>query len=327
VAMSLILAGLGGGVLLAVELVRTDPAPSGSAGAPPAARPERSATVGQRPVAIRAEGDNLWVASTRTSRLGRVHPVHLTARGTAPRLGRGASGMAVRRGVLWVAVAKKRAIYPLDARTGRAAGKPVRLTGQPRAVSATRNALWVAEQSDRVGDHLTRIDPGTRRIVARIPVPDGVNDVRAGGGGVWVVGRHEPVLLRFDRARGTRATRMRIEGNPLRVDLARGYAWVTNHGDDSVARVDPRTGEVVTIGVPGKPYGIFARPDGVWVACYDDHTVVRIDPRTSRVTGPPIPVGLNPIGVYATEKAVWVTGAGDHTVTRVRVSPPPGPAA
>jgi len=44
---------------------------------------------------------------------------------------------------------------------------------------------------------------------------------------------------------------------------------------------------------------------------------VRIDPQTARVTGDPIPVGLNPIGIDAGERTVWVTNAGDDSVTRV----------
>jgi DNA-binding beta-propeller fold protein YncE len=148
-------------------------------------------------------------------------------------------------------------------------------------------------------------------------VPAGITDIRAADDAVWLVARRRPYLLRVDPATRRIVLRRELAPKPLRVDVAAGFVWVTNHGDNTVARVDPETGEAVPIAVPSKPYGIDATEDGIWVTCYGDHSVVRIDPRTSRLAGEPIPVGLNPTGIAVDAQSVWVAGRADDSVTRL----------
>ena len=56
----------------------------------------------------------------------------------------------------------------------------------------------------------------------------------------------------------------------------------------------------------------------VWVANHGDNTVTRIDARTGRIAGAPVPVGAGPLGVAAGADAVWVANHDDGTVTRIR---------
>jgi DNA-binding beta-propeller fold protein YncE len=276
----------------------------------------RTVHVGRAPINVEVAGGSAWVASTGSPWLGRVM-VRGVRRAHGPRLGLGISDIAARRGELWITVAQSRSVVRVRAKTGNTIGHPIAMLGQPRAIDAGEGAVWVAEQSAAGPDHLVEIDPHTATVVGRLAVPEGINDIRAADGAVWVLGRRAPNLIKVSAPSLQPIARIPVGEKPLRVAVAMGYVWVTNNGDNSVSRVDPKGPHVATIGVPSKPYGLHARADGIWVACYGDQSVVRIDPRTSRVAGDPIPVGLNPIGVDVAHGSLWVTNSTDRTVTRI----------
>jgi YVTN family beta-propeller protein len=81
---------------------------------------------------------------------------------------------------------------------------------------------------------------------------------------------------------------------------------VTDTGDGSVSRIDPRSRSVTTIPVGRAPVGIAYGEGAVWVANSGDGTVSRIDPATGKVVRT-IKVGGSPTGIAAAERLVWVT--------------------
>jgi DNA-binding beta-propeller fold protein YncE len=269
-------------------------------------------------VAVAVAGGSAWVASTASTRLARVEASTMRRR-RGSLVGRGASDLVARDGVLWVAAALANAVVPLRADTGRPAGGPIRLAGQPRVIDSGEGAIWVGERFEPGPDRLVRVDPVTRAITARGSFPGRLDDLAAGLGAIWVLAEDEgrDRLSQVEPGSGRVLRQLEVGPDARQVDAGAGAVWVTNHGDNTVARVNPRTGEVVTIGVPSKPYGLSVRPDGVWVACYGDQSVVRIDPATRRVAGAPVFVGINPIGIDAGPRHVWVTAAADNAVTRV----------
>jgi len=190
------------------------------------------------------------------------------------------------------------------------------MVGQPRAIDAGEGAVWVAEQS-QYADNLVEIDPHTATVVGRLAVPEGINDIRAANGAVWVLGRHKPVLIKVSAPTRQRIVTLRMGRHAERVDVAAGFVWVTDYGEHAVTRVDPKGPKIVTTDVPGRPYGVSAREDGVWVACYGDQSVVRIDPHTGRIVGKPIRVGFNPVGVDVRGHSAWVTSVADDRLTRI----------
>ena len=219
-------------------------------------------------------------------------------------------------GELWVTVAASRQVVRVRASTGSQIGTPIAMIGQPRAIDAGEGAVWVAEQSPYT-DNLVEIDPHTATVVGRLAVPEGINDIRAANGAVWVLGRHKPVLIKVSAPTRQRIVTLPMGRHAERVDVAAGFVWVTDYGDDAVTRVDPKGPKIVTTDVPGRPYGLRAREDGVWVACYGDQSVVRIDPHTDRVVGKPIRVGFNPVGVDVRGHSAWVTSVADDRLTRI----------
>ena len=269
-----------------------------------------------RPVNVEVAAGSAWIASTGSPTLDRV-PLggHLRRRG--PRLGFGITDITNRRGELWVTVAASRQVVRVRASTGSPIGTPIAMIGQPRAIDAGEGAVWVAEQSPWGADTLVEIDPHTAMVVGRLPVPEGINDVRAANGAVWVLGRHKPVLIKVSAASRQRVVTLPVGRHAERLDVAAGFVWVTDYGDDEVTRVDPKGPKIVKTDVPGRPYGLHARDDGVWVACYGDQSVVRIDPHTGRIVGKPLRVGFNPVAVDVRGHSAWVTSVADDRLTRV----------
>jgi hypothetical protein len=272
--------------------------------------------VGARPVNVEVAAGSAWVASTRSPTLDRV-PLGGHRRRRGPDLGLGITDIADRRGELWVTVAARRQVVRLRASTGTQIGPPIAMIGEPRAVDAGEGAVWVAEQSPWGADNLVEIDPHTATVVGRLPVPEGINDIRAANGAVWVLGRHKPVLIKVSAPTRQRIVTLKMGRHAERVDVAAGFVWVTDYGDDAVTRVDPKGPKMVSTDVPGRPYGLRARDDGVWVACYGDQSVVRIDPHTGRIVGQPIRVGFNPVGVDVHGHSAWVTSVADDRLTRI----------
>jgi DNA-binding beta-propeller fold protein YncE len=290
--------------------------PGGKEHVIPAPRVVRAVQVGPRPVNVEVAAGSAWVASTGSPTLDRV-PLGGHRRRHGPDLGFGITDITDRRGELWVTVAARREVVRLRASTGSQIGPPIAMIEQPRAIDAGEGAVWVAEQSRWGTDDLVEIDPHTATVVGRLPVPEGINDVRAANGAVWVLGRHKPVLIKVSAASRQRVVTLDVGRHAERVDVAAGYVWVTDYGDDEVTRVDPKGPRFVTTDVPGRPYGLRARDDGVWVACYGDQSVVRIDPHTGRIVGKPIRVGFNPVAVDVRGHSAWVTSVADDRLTRI----------
>jgi hypothetical protein len=296
--------------------VITAPAPRKAAPAPP--HVVGAVRVGLHPMNVEVAGGSAWVASTGNPSLGRIatrndHHLH------GPRLGYGISDIASRRGMLWVTIAAQHEVVQVHAKTGHIAGNPILMNGEPRAIDAGEGGVWVAEDAGGGGgaSNLVEIDPHSAAVVARTPIPEGINDIRAADGAVWLLGRTKRDLIKVSPASHQPIVRIHIGRGAQRLAVAAGYVWVTDYDDDEVMRVDPKGPREVTVGVPSKPYGLHARADGIWVACYGDQSVVRIDPRHARRMGKPFPVGLNPVAVEVSHGSVWVTGVGDNSLTRI----------
>jgi len=68
--------------------------------------------------------------------------------------GRGPSGIAVRKGVVWVANRTDSTLMPIDARTGEEAAKRIRIKLNPYDVAAYDDAIWV---TTLVGGRIYRV--------------------------------------------------------------------------------------------------------------------------------------------------------------------------
>ena len=83
---------------------------------------------------------------------------------------------------------------------------------------------------------LSRIDPETRRVVARIPVGAGPLAVAAGAGAVWVTNRDDRTLSRIDPRTNRVARTIRLGASPWGIHVAHGRVWVTTQACGSPVR-------------------------------------------------------------------------------------------
>ena len=116
---------------------------------------------------------------------------------------------------------------------------------------------------------------------------------------------------------------------------ARGV-WVANAREDTVSRLDPRSGAAVArIAVGHRPTGIAVASGAVWVANSVSGTLSRIDPAAGRVTRT-VELGSAPQALAVADGRLWVTvqarpaasaarGGGDTGVLRIEIPPDPGP--
>ncbi len=119
------------------------------------------------------------------------------------------------------------------------------LTGNPAQILSAYGSVWIA---DSVAGDVVRVDPETRRVLARIPVGTGVDLVM------------EPV---------------------------EGELWVRSDDATELERIDPATDRIVgrvPLRTPaGEPFGarsVLSSPGGVWAI--DLEGALQLDPRTGR---------------------------------------------
>jgi streptogramin lyase/predicted Ser/Thr protein kinase len=146
---------------------------------------------------------------------------------------------------------------------------------------------------------------------------EGIGDITVGGGYVWVPNRRRNRLSRVDPRTGERNSAA-IGLGRHRVAFGENQVWVTNFDDGTVLQNNRSltNGIFNPLNVRG-PLGIAVSQHTVWVASNLDDTVVRLNARTGKPVGDPIPVGRNPFAIVAHGKSAWVTNVGSASVTRI----------
>lgn len=166
-------------------------------------------------------------------------------------------------------------LYSIDATTNTIVGKPIPLSpmAQGRIVAAA-GSLWVTnDQHGRFG-RLYRIDPKTRKVVARIAIPN----------------------------------------DPFSIVFSHGLLWVGESDSGKVVRVDPGSGSVVgqPIAVGGALLSLAADGDKVWVADTYDRRLITIDAASASSVATRSLPGVTSIA--AAHRTLWATIAPNGLV-------------
>ena len=118
---------------------------------------------------------------------------------------------------------------------------------KPVAVAAGVGGIWVGDARDGT---ITRVDPETRKVVKTIGIGAPVVDLATGLGGVWAATGGFGEVVRIDPGVGAVAQRIPL-GDPEdpvvpsvpSVGVGDGRVWAGV--PDGLARIDPRSGDVV----------------------------------------------------------------------------------
>jgi streptogramin lyase len=268
---------------------------------------------------------SVWVAEHNAGTVARVDPAtnKVVARVSIP------TGQPARFAVgpegLWHLPYSDNTLQELDPATNAVSanitgiGEPDENCCQP-AVGA--GSVWIPKAHDGV----YRVDAGSRRVVAHIPIDNFFGSV-FGLGSLWGTSGGE--LFRLDPATNSIAARITVPGLakigldtgccPM-LGLGLGAVWVGL--GKKVARIDPSTnGVVAMVRVPGWVDFLAATDQAVWAVGEDPAsmaTLWRIDPATNKVTAA-LTLSPNDAGdIVAAAGSLWITFMRDNKLLRVR---------
>jgi virginiamycin B lyase len=193
----------------------------------------------------------VWVANDRSGTLARLDPATNTTWGGGRlvkveprslrvvrrlRVGPRPSGLRAARGAVWVGFGRSAtSIGRVDPGTGTIERVPVGVRTPTGFVTGTRD-LWV-KAADNV---LVRVEPSTRRVVARLSFGGTLSKgTAAADGTLWVPDKEQSVVYRVDPA-GARVVGSFAAGPGAFVALrAAGSMWVTSYAGNDVWRFEP----------------------------------------------------------------------------------------
>ncbi len=209
------------------------------------------------------------------------------------------AGIVAAYDAVWVPSCEDQALFRIDPETERAAAVmeiPVYLsTGAfSTELSASAGSIWmVTEGKSGVFDALARIDPGSEKVVATIPLGYQGSSVSATEDAVWVTAPNDGILIRIDPASEEVVAEVTGLEAPNFVAAGDQGVWVLSGtdgervpGDGSVTRIDPETNEIAaTIPIdenPGQAGHIAVGEGSVWVRT--QYTLLaKIDPATDAI--------------------------------------------
>jgi DNA-binding beta-propeller fold protein YncE len=147
------------------------------------------------PLRLAAGAGGLWVSSASTGTLRRIdlstmHP------GNSILVGRGPAGVAVARGLVWVANSRGDSVSTVDATTQVVVGGQVEVGSQPGGIDAGSSVVWVALTGEGA---VARIDLDSgQREGAPIEVGTEPGAVAVGKSAVWVANNGDGTVTRIE---------------------------------------------------------------------------------------------------------------------------------
>jgi DNA-binding SARP family transcriptional activator/ABC-type branched-subunit amino acid transport system substrate-binding protein/streptogramin lyase len=113
---------------------------------------------------------------------------------------------------------------------------------------------------------LVEIDTGTNEVAGRIPMDTGfLSSLAVGGGAVWVADPEGGTVWRVDTGAKPNRRPVELDTWVSGVAFGEGAVWATNEVTDTLYRIDPRTGASQRVGALTSPRAVAAEDGNVWV--------------------------------------------------------------
>lgn len=187
--------------------------------------------------------------------------------------------VAVGEGAVWVVdFFGRRDLHRIDPATNQVTGTVADIGDGAVTAVVGAGSVWVASVHDGM---LTRVDPQTLEVTARVGVGPMPLGVAYGAGAVWVANRMHGTVARVDPASNRLVALVKVGSEPAWVAVAGGSVWVTDPAGDAVARIDPATNEAATLPLEGKPTTIAA--------------AASLETQDEQAAAPAPPAGLPPL--------------------------------
>jgi streptogramin lyase len=227
---------------------------------------------------------------------------------------------------LWFSIPYPNTFYEIDPATNAVVATVAGPAGMGEFFFA-EGSLWVG-----LDGAIARLDPGTGRVLATIPIAGLRNDgarMAADATSLWVGNTYDNTLARIDLKTNQLLKVIPIDALPTSVAVADGSVWVcahhSFHAQPAVWRIDPATYQTVakidtTEGLGYQCGAVTADPNGViWVGTVqelrNEWGLLRIDPATNRIVAM---AAINDrwSGIVADPKSVWVVDLDRSAIVR-----------
>ncbi len=196
--------------------------------------------VGPQPADIAVSPDAVWVANAGGPSVTRIDPATNRVVKTikvGPTVACCAEHMSViaAGGAVWVAVPNANTLARIEPATNLVT-ETVKLLYPPCGfLAADASAVWSA--GGGCGDVVARIDPGTKKVTAKLDEPHPVG-LWLAFGTVWVAVLGSSSVDQLDPPTGQLVARLPVGGTPVRLAVGFGSVWV-NDDDGRVLRISP----------------------------------------------------------------------------------------
>ena len=223
----------------------------------------------------------------------------------------------------WVACKEQSRLVRIGLARGRRTAA-VRLGGPVIAVAVGFGSVWALDSSST----LYRLSARTARVTRRVQVGAlTAYNVWIGGGSVWVADDRGARVLRVSPRTHRVVARIAVGNGPADMVFARGRAWVMNHRDNSLFRIDLASNRATRLATVGDADGAAERlailGGSLWVTGRG-LPLLQVDPDTG-TTDRSIEIDATGIDVVAAAGALWipvrsaaVDPSGFPTMTAVR---------
>jgi serine/threonine protein kinase len=159
------------------------------------------------------------------------------------------------------------------------------------------------------GGSLSRIDAGTDRVRTTLHPVTSIDGVAFGLGALWVLNDLDGALLELDPRTGDVRGSIRIGGNPSAITVGLGSIWAAD-SSGTVTRYDPAArARIGRIRVGEGPTDITTGFGAVWVTNHGDETLSRIDPVVNDATEIPVGEPVGAVAADPVSRQLWVVVA------------------
>jgi hypothetical protein len=210
--------------------------------------------------------------------------------------------LALQGSTAWIACKEQSRVTRVDTRTGRTV-KAVRLDGPVIAVSTGFGSIWALDS----GGTLYRLDASSGKVVRRVLL--GVRaayNIWTGAGSVWVADDQGAEVVRVSPRSYRVIARIAAGDGPADMAFDGGTAWVVNHRDTTVTRIDlatNRSSQLADLDADAPERMVFLR-GSLWITGRGTD-LLRVDPVEGSVEAT-IDIGVSGIDVVAAGDSLWI---------------------
>jgi hypothetical protein len=202
----------------------------------------------------------------------------------------------------WVACKEQSRVIRVDTGTGRTL-KSFRLGAPVIAVASGLGSIWAVDSSGT----LYRINQTTAKLVKRLSLPvSAAYNIWIGGGSVWVADDQGAQVVRVAPRTNRVVARLAVGDGPADMAFNGDSAWVINHRDRVLSRIDlgtNRAGRVAVLPGDAPERMVWAR-GSLWITGRGTD-LLKVDPADGSVAAT-IEIGASGIDIVADGDDLWV---------------------